>query len=223
MFIIFGVGSRKSTIKTGTFHCPRCNCDRSYTHKKVTRYFTLFFIPLIPLNDLGDFVECHACKDTYYPRVLQQKSKAQIEGAISEGIRHVIAAMLLADGVVDVREKFFGVMIGTKFGCSDYGLEQLEKDLESLDQSQLDAKMREFGQVLSPEGKEMILRSAVLLAGADDDIDDREIAMIERIAGRLGLRPSQYRPVIQTTKAEAEANRVGGADQAEPAQVEAAD
>ena len=39
-----------------------------YKHIKVTKFFTLYFIPLIPLGSAGEYVECQTCKGTFVPR-----------------------------------------------------------------------------------------------------------------------------------------------------------
>ena len=62
--IIWGWRVRKKTIGTGVFFCPGEGGDRNYEHKQARRWFTIFFIPLIPLKELGDFVECTSCENT---------------------------------------------------------------------------------------------------------------------------------------------------------------
>ena len=70
-FIIFGTRGVKSTIKEGKFACPQCQSFTQYKHKKVTKFFTLYFIPLIPLGSQGTYVECQQCRNTFIERVLE--------------------------------------------------------------------------------------------------------------------------------------------------------
>ena len=74
--IIFGTTGVKTTIKEGNFHCPQCNTQTKYRHRKVNKFFTLYFIPLIPLGSAGEFVECRCCKGTFVPRVLENRRPA---------------------------------------------------------------------------------------------------------------------------------------------------
>ncbi|MEX1000999.1 MAG: TerB family tellurite resistance protein [Crocinitomicaceae bacterium] len=69
-FIIFGTRGIRSTMKEGTFYCPQCISEQRYKHKKVTQFFTLYFIPLIPLGNRGNYVECQVCRNTFIERVL---------------------------------------------------------------------------------------------------------------------------------------------------------
>jgi hypothetical protein len=59
--IIWGSKVRESRIGAGTFFCPYCAADRPYTHKRMSRYFTLYFIPLFPTSTLAQYVECGKC------------------------------------------------------------------------------------------------------------------------------------------------------------------
>jgi hypothetical protein len=60
--IIFGTKGVTSTVSTGDFQCPACGARAPYEHKRVRRYFTLYWIPLIPLDTLGEFVQCLSCR-----------------------------------------------------------------------------------------------------------------------------------------------------------------
>jgi hypothetical protein len=71
--IIWGSKARMKTIGKGQFHCPTCRQQRAYEQKIAKRYFTLYFIPLFPIGDLGEFVECQTCRVTFKPEVLNLK------------------------------------------------------------------------------------------------------------------------------------------------------
>ena len=74
MFFIVGVTSRRKTVESGQFHCPYEAIQRRFRHVENRRYFTLFFVPLIPLGKQGAWVECQGCGSTYEPGVLHQGS-----------------------------------------------------------------------------------------------------------------------------------------------------
>jgi len=61
------------TVQQGTFHCPQCGAARQYLHRAGRRWFTLFFIPVIPLNSVGEVVVCTTCKARYQPAVLARQ------------------------------------------------------------------------------------------------------------------------------------------------------
>jgi len=74
--IIYGYKNREVEQSSGSFHCSTCGVRRLYKHKKVVRYFTLFFIPLFPLGKLSEYVECQVCRRTYQyqPELLSPNS-----------------------------------------------------------------------------------------------------------------------------------------------------
>ena len=52
--IVFGTRGVTSTKETGPFNCLFCGDQRAYSRKSVRRFFTLYFIPVIPLDEMGN-------------------------------------------------------------------------------------------------------------------------------------------------------------------------
>ena len=105
--IIFGTRGITSTLKEGRFYCPSCGPDCAYNHKQVRRYFTLYFIPLIPLDQIGQYIECRRCAGTYKKDVLDydpQAGQEEAEAQFRTVMRRVMVDMMMADGVLDQEE-----------------------------------------------------------------------------------------------------------------------
>jgi len=94
MLVIFGTRVIGKTIKGGVFQCPRCNCERNYVLKQNKKFFSLFFIPFIPLKDIGNTLECTFCKTPYVPNA----SIAQDENNFSAGETDTLSKPLAAVG-----------------------------------------------------------------------------------------------------------------------------
>ncbi|MCI0714330.1 MAG: zinc-ribbon domain-containing protein [Chloroflexi bacterium] len=90
LFILFGVRTRTRTVDTGQFYCPYENAQRPYERKAARLWFTLYFIPLIPLNKQGDFIECQSCHRSFNAGVLdpawQQRMKQKASGKPVEAV-----------------------------------------------------------------------------------------------------------------------------------------
>ena len=71
--IIFGTKIRQQVVDEGEFFCPKCQTQRHYLRKKASRYFSLYFIPVIPIGKLGEFVECQTCGVAFEPVVLERR------------------------------------------------------------------------------------------------------------------------------------------------------
>jgi hypothetical protein len=75
--ITFGTRVRHKVIGEGKFFCPKCQSQRDYQHKRASRYFTLYFIPVFPMGQLGEFVECQTCGVAFETSVLNLRGPAQ--------------------------------------------------------------------------------------------------------------------------------------------------
>lgn len=72
MFIIFGTRGIAMKSMSGHFHCAYCGSNVPFHQKNVRRFFTLFFIPLIPLDTITSYVECQRCRGQFDVNVLNQ-------------------------------------------------------------------------------------------------------------------------------------------------------
>ena len=70
MIIIFGNKVRYKTLSTGQFYCPQCKAQRDYELRQGRNWFSIYFIPIIPLNQLGEFVTCLTCGTNFQQEVL---------------------------------------------------------------------------------------------------------------------------------------------------------
>lgn len=94
----------------------------------------------------------------------------------------LLIAMAWADGRLDEREKSGVKGAAEVLNLSKEHRERLAQMLEKplpLDQILLDT--------LSPRDKAFAFVAAAWMSGADDDVDDKEKALLDRLAGELGL------------------------------------
>ena len=70
MIIIFGSKVRYKTVGAGQFYCPQCKTRRDYELRQARNWFALYFIPIIPLNTVGEFVTCLTCGTNFQRDVL---------------------------------------------------------------------------------------------------------------------------------------------------------
>ncbi len=89
-----GIGWRafNKTLKEGRFDCdnPRCNgrveATQPYRMRRSKNWFTVLFIPIIPLNVKGVYVECRACKSIFHVSVLTSGDARSIDTTAKEVI-----------------------------------------------------------------------------------------------------------------------------------------
>ncbi len=77
--IIWGSTGREKVLARGQFYCPSCDAERNYKHIKLSRWFTLYFIPLFPTEKLAEYVQCQGCQGNFKPEVLEYEPPSQGE------------------------------------------------------------------------------------------------------------------------------------------------
>ncbi len=70
--IIFGSRVSTTPVEYGEFECPACRSVQNYQRYKSRRWFTLYFLPVIPLDSLGEQIVCLRCSSSFDPAVLDR-------------------------------------------------------------------------------------------------------------------------------------------------------
>jgi tellurite resistance protein len=199
LFIIFGTRGITYNSGKGTFFCPSCNEYRDYEQKRCRRVFTLYFIPIIPLDLLQEYVECKACKGTYKLEALQYDpaaNKEKFKAEFHKAILKVMVAMMLVDGKIEKSEKQLISRVYNNLA----GHPLTEFDLIQ-EMSQVQNSMHELLKPMTPSlndyGKEMVIKAAFLTASADGKIDNEEKRLLTEVAAALEMSPSHLNAIIQ--------------------------
>lgn len=74
MFFIAGTKNKKQTVGQGQFFCPHCQTQRQYERKTIQPHFSLYFIPILPIGEKQEIIECMTCHMQFVPRVLDINS-----------------------------------------------------------------------------------------------------------------------------------------------------
>jgi len=203
--IIFGTRGITTTPEKGEFNCPTCSQVRAYGLKRVRNCFTLYFIPVIPLNKLGEYVECSHCKDTYKADILSYDPAANSEACEAEyhlAIKKVMLHVLLADGVVDDSEiesvqDIYQKLTGSPLYKNNLllDIEYIQNNNEDLSQELIALQGR-----LNDEGKEMVITAAFHIAMADGEFQQEEQQLLAQIGSDLGMTAAHIQGVIASVQ-----------------------
>jgi hypothetical protein len=188
-----------STIATGVFHCRKCGGDRNYRHRGGRRFFTLFFIPIIPLNKVGEHVRCETCKTRYVTEVLKAPTVAAMQMAVTDGVRGMVAVTLQAGDPSSVAARRKAVMVVTGAGVTGYDEAALVQDL-ARPVADWRASIAGFGRQLEPVAKEWHLAEMIRLGLLDGPLTDAQRNAVIGIASDLGMTPAQAYGVISLTE-----------------------
>lgn len=198
--IIFGTRGVTYTKGQGTFFCPACG-ESEYRIRRVRRFFTLYFIPLIPLDLLGEYVECGSCRDSYKLAVLELApgpSAAEFEAEFQVVTRRLMALMALADGVVTADEIETVREIYNDLAKKDWSSAEIAEEIEAArgDGRSVEDYTRSVIGSLNDRGKELALSAALMVAAADGEFHDQERELVGKIGEALEMTPAHVKGVI---------------------------
>ena len=199
--IIFGTRGVTYGSEGGQFYCPDCDGEKAYKHRKVRRFFTLYFIPLIPLDLLGEYIECQTCTSTYKPSVLAFDPKAsekREEAEFRQAMRRVLVLMMLADGVADESEIQAIQDILGKLENRSVPRSEIESEIGAAKSASSDLShyCKSMAGSLNDAGREMVIRAALLVANADGKFDDSERDALAKMATALNLSRAHYTGIL---------------------------
>ncbi len=202
--IIFGSRGIRMKGGEGTFFCPRCQGSRQYTHRKVRRFFTLYFIPIIPLDLVGEFVECNYCHGSYQmqvldydPRAEQKRTDSQMRTALNRGI----IGVLIADGVPSEGERATALEVIRKVSLDT---NMTRADLDAAVDSSIKRAGNPAGDVEAvAEGipypqREGYVRALLSVALADGELRPEEDRVIRALAKAVGITDAHLTGIMAT-------------------------
>ena len=199
--IIFGAKVVTSTQAKGTFYCP--GCDREgveYKQQRCRRFVTLYYLPLIPIKTVAEYIECQVCQNTYQPAVLKASAADHraFEAEFQLVIKRVMILMLLADGVVADAELEVIRRIYLRLSDIDISIEDLRLEVEAARQGVSDVLvyLERNAPILNERGKELVIKSAFLVAAADDQFQDKERQLLADIGKTLDLSNAQVQAIL---------------------------
>src|SRR4051794_3578726 len=108
MIIIYGTRGLTQTKQSGGFLCPGCGgTPQPYLRKSVRRGVPLFFVPVLPLGEVGEYIECQCCGSTFDEHVLTRypaERQARIRAEFQEYVKRIMVFTALADDKADEAE-----------------------------------------------------------------------------------------------------------------------
>ncbi|WP_420574484.1 zinc-ribbon domain-containing protein [Kordia sp.] len=209
MFIIFGTRGIKHTVSESpvlTNSCPNCD-NGTLVNKLYRRWFTLFFIPVIPLDVVDRFYECNNCKSAYNEKIKDLLGQSQaVRDNAQHQARYTYAKALIAsmthmsviDGdfaaeeereIMDAIEQFDDIkpeLIQI--------MEQVKRDLNK--DNFVFNLLNEARNELSAEAIMNILAQAGVVLLADGIIDKAEEALMKDYLIACGLPKDMYKTLI---------------------------
>jgi tellurite resistance protein len=204
---VIGVRFYFRTTGHGTLHCQRCGGDRLYQQCVGRRWIHLLHIPLIPLDRIGEHVQCRSCRTRYRLEVLSMPTMAAMQAALPAGSLAAVTTMLRAGDQASAPARSRAIEIVRRAGLASYDDAALTADLAAAEDPDLNisAPLHTLAHQLTMPAPEWFLADAVRVGLADGPLSDDERGAARQIAAHLGMTAAQAHGVIVMTEESAAA------------------
>jgi len=187
--IIWGWRAIIRNGEQGQFNCPNCQVRRPYLRKKLQRFFTLYFIPIIPLAVLQESIECQVCKKAYAPAVLTY-DPARVRAEQSQGLAEAFKPILLHfAGLSGRRDADFFRFVGKlyrDFEGGDLGADEVSQGIDPP-RLNVEPETIRLRPMLGEQGRETVVKLALAAATADGQLTEAKRAALGELASGLGM------------------------------------
>jgi hypothetical protein len=198
---LIGVRFYFKTTGQGTVHCYRCGGDRPYRRCTGRRWFQVLMIPVVPLDRIGEHLQCRICRTRYRLEVLSIPTSAAMQVALPAGTLAAVTMMLQAGDPDSPAARSRAIDIVQAAGLSGYDDAALAADL-ALAESRRLANAESLATLaiqLTMPAPEWLLADVIRVGLADGPLSDSERGAARLIAAHLGLTAAQAQGVIVTT------------------------
>jgi hypothetical protein len=199
--IIWGWRSLTGVLANGEFYCPQCAARRPYRHEKVRRWFTLYFIPVIPMDNLGEQITCSHCRNSFLTRVLNndpEKLKAdQLDRIARDWLTLMAGVATLCGGVTSEAAQAIVSDIQTATNRS-FPPERVSEAAAAVLNPDGSATLR-FGSLpddLSTPGQERFLLGALNVLRMLTNCTPNDLKLMHMLADGLGVSASHVKGIM---------------------------
>lgn len=195
MLVLFGFRIRFRTTATTTFFCPRCGGDRKGDRRTARRWFTCFFVPVLPLGQLGEVVECTTCRTRYEPHVADQPTTALLSEILGNAVR-VLTAMVVRAGDPEDDAMRAAATSLTRTVAPGYDDTTLTADVLAVDPGAAEQYVAPLADGLRTAGKERLLSDLVRVALAAGTITPDQRRLIDTVGRAMDLTPVHVTGIV---------------------------
>jgi hypothetical protein len=205
--IIFGVRGRLSTLEGGQFYCPRCRGDRAYARRGVRRWFTLFFVPILPISaTTGTRICCDTCKGAFNDDVLSLPTADAFRDLHARAFRQCAVVILKSGDATSAlaRSAALAAINGPDGGGGELDDAGLDRDLLHVDPAQLAVYASPVANRLGPREAERFFGACAQVALSDGPLSADERHALGVLGESFNLSEAHQLGVIELLRAPVE-------------------
>jgi tellurite resistance protein len=196
-----------TTLARGRFNCPRCASARPYRHRAVVGALSLPRAHMknllhqvgvgAPAKPRAEYIECSACKCTYNVEILLPGTWVT-EAEHHWACKRLMVLTMMADGHVTARELDTVTKVYEEVCGHAITWERIRAEIHHAiaDKRDLMEYLAQIALTLNPECKRVVLRSAVLVAAADGEYQEEELALLAKVCKALEIPLAEMRAMV---------------------------
>lgn len=209
--ILIGTMDWASTRLKGMFHCPNCDSTQRFRLRASRPFLTFYFIPVIPIGGLQEFVQCTNCKNAFESIVLAnhmlpndaqpQPQQATVETSFEEDLLKVLALVMVEDGHVTENEiriarRLFENMTEQNLSRDALGAACSQVRLHRLNTTSF---LSTAASRCSHEQKLLLVQAMFGVAGADGELSSGRMKSLVRSQQLLNLDQQEFETAVEAT------------------------
>ncbi|XOV88917.1 MAG: zinc-ribbon domain-containing protein [Pseudomonadota bacterium] len=179
MIFLFGERTRAAAVDAGQRDCVVCGHSTAFETVSETNYFTVFGIPLLPIEKVAQYERCVTCGNSF---AINSHEPSQVAAT-----RQVLAYILAGYGMTD--QVGLAAEICQKVCQADVshdGMRELIRDFAS-GRADLFELLREQAPLINTAGKQQVITAAFLAVHACCEMQYEDRLRINLIGTALGM------------------------------------
>ena len=211
--IVIGTMNWSSTRSSGMFQCPNCESKEAFRYKSSRPFLTLYFIPVLPIGGIEEFVQCGRCKNAFDPAVLMNRITPSPPGDQSHKLTEakpdsfhrdlltIIALIMIEDGQVTEQEIAIARKLYQNITGSGISREELGRTCSQVRVKRLHLPSFLHSVVArrSHEEKLLLVQAMFGVAGADGAISPGRMAVLMESQAALQIDESEFQRAVSDT------------------------
>lgn len=199
--LIWGSKPVKRTLATGEFGCPNCRAITTYRHVQARKHGHVYWIPLFPVGQPVEYVECTKCRGAWDPAILQNQRPTATELAerLAAALLAGSIAVASASGHLNAMKKTAIVSVVEAVTGRTFDRAFLDEPAPASGLSDLEIAttlLYELRDQIGSEEKEAFIQGLAMVALSDGAISEAEGRVIQRLAEAVGVTPSHTRGIL---------------------------
>jgi len=212
--ILIGTMNWSSTRSRGMFQCPNCQTKEAFRYKSTRPFLTLYFIPVLPIGGIQEFIQCDRCKNVFDPAVLtnrilpQSTSETAATGAADvkpdsfpKDLLTVIALIMVEDGQVTDQEIAAARQLYQNITQTNISREELGRTCSQVRSRRihLPSLLTSAAQRRSHQEKLLLVQAMFGVAGADGAITPGRMQALMQSQTALQIDEAEFQRAVSNT------------------------